>query len=90
MGRCDQSIWIGLRRILDRADDLGMVVIVGYFYQGQDERLADEAAVVRAVDEATDWLLDGGWRNVIVEIANECDVANYEHPIIPGHFARAS
>ena len=36
-----------LERILDRADELGMVVIVGYFYFGQDERLRDEAAVVR-------------------------------------------
>src|SRR5581483_4959357 len=71
-----------LRRVLDQADDLGMAVIVGYFYQGQDERLDDEAAVVRAVDNATGWLLDGGWRNVVVEIANECDVANYEHQII--------
>jgi hypothetical protein len=71
-----------LRRVLDRADELGMAVIVGLFYQGQDERLADEAAVLRAVDGATDWLLDGGWRNVIVEIANECDVPNYEHQII--------
>jgi hypothetical protein len=73
-----------LRRVLDRADELGMVVIVGLFYQGQDERLTDEGAVQLAVDEACSWLLDGGWRNVIVEIANECDVPNYEHPII-GH-----
>jgi len=71
-----------LRCVLDRADELGMAVIVGYFYQGQDERLADETAVVRAVETATDWLLEGGWRNVIVEIANECDVRNYEHRII--------
>lgn len=71
-----------LRRVLDRADELGMAVIVGLFYQGQDERLEDETAVKRAVDNASDWLLDGGWRNVIVEIANECDVPNYEHPII--------
>src|SRR4051794_17074134 len=42
-----------LRRVLDRADELGMAVIVGYFYQGQDERLTDESAVLRAVDEAT-------------------------------------
>jgi hypothetical protein len=73
-----------LRRVLDRANELGMVVIVGLFYQGQDERLTDEAAVLRAVDEASIWLLDGGWQNVIMEIANECDVPNYEHPII-GH-----
>jgi hypothetical protein len=36
-----------LRRVLDRADALGMVVILGLFYFGQDERLRDEAAVKR-------------------------------------------
>ena len=29
------------------ADAAGMAVIVGYFYQGQDERLADESAVLQ-------------------------------------------
>ena len=38
-----------LARILDRADELGMVAIVGYFYFGQDQRVKDEAAVKRAV-----------------------------------------
>ena len=37
-----------LARILDRADELGIAVILGLFYFGQDERLKDEAAVVRA------------------------------------------
>src|SRR5258708_8668768 len=35
-----------LQRVLDAADQLGMVVIVGYFYFVQDERLHDEAAAV--------------------------------------------
>jgi hypothetical protein len=70
-----------LARILDRADELGMVVIVGFFYFGQDERLNDEAAVVRATDQATHWLLKGGWRNVVVEINNECD-GSYDHYIL--------
>ena len=52
-----------------------MVAIVGYFYFGQDQRLADESAVIAATDEATRWLLDGGWRNVLVEVNNECNVA---------------
>src|SRR5262245_36856572 len=34
-----------MERILDRADELGMVAIVGYFYFGQDQRLRDEEAV---------------------------------------------
>ena len=50
-----------LARILDRADELGMVAIVGYFYFGQDQRVKDEAAVRRAVTNATNWLLDGGY-----------------------------
>ncbi len=35
-----------MKRIIDFADDLGLVVVLGYFYFGQDERLTDEAAVL--------------------------------------------
>src|SRR6185436_5643873 len=73
-----------LERILDRADQLGMVAILGYFYFGQDERLRDEAAVIRATDAITDWLFDRGYRNVLVEINNECNV-RYDQAILqPG------
>ncbi|MCU1232502.1 MAG: hypothetical protein JWP63_469 [Candidatus Solibacter sp.] len=70
-----------LARILDRADELGMVAIVGYFYFGQDQRVKDEAAVRRATLNATNWLLDGGYRNVLVEVNNECNV-KYDHAIL--------
>ncbi len=70
-----------LERILDRADELGMAAIVGIFYFGQDERLKDEAAVCRAVDNAVDWLHDKGYRNVLVEVNNECNVA-YDHEVL--------
>ena len=70
-----------LEGIINRADELGMVVIVGYFYFGQDERLRNEAAVMRATDNATHWLLDHNWRNVLVEIDNECDMS-YDHAIL--------
>jgi hypothetical protein len=69
-------------RILNRADALGMVAIVGYFYFGQDQRLDGDIAVRRAVREATGWLLKNGYRNVLVEIANECDNRRYEQPLI--------
>ena len=71
-----------MKRVLDAADEHGMVVILGYFYFGQDQRLRDEAAVVRATDEATKWLLAGGWRNVLVEVNNECNVKAYDHEIL--------
>ena len=73
-----------LEKILDKADELGMAPIVGLFYFGQDHRLADEPAVIRAVENATDWILARGYRNVLIEIGNEVDLGGkYEkHPII--------
>ena len=70
-----------MKRIIDFADDLGMVVILGYYYFGQDQLLADEAAVIRATDAATRWVLGQGWRNVLIEVNNECNIA-YDHPIL--------
>ena len=70
-----------LEKILDRADDLGMVVILGLFYFGQDERLKDEDAVKKGADNALDWLADKGYRNVLIEINNECNV-RYDHAIL--------
>jgi hypothetical protein len=78
-----RSDYVGrLARVLDAADDLGMVVILGLFYFGQDGRLRDEAAVIRAVEEITDWLLAQAYRHVLVEIANEVDVPRYRHAIL--------
>lgn len=71
-----------LARILDRADELGMVVILGILYFGQDQRLKDEASVIRAVDNAVDWVFDRGYRNVMIEVNNECDVKAYDHAIL--------
>jgi hypothetical protein len=70
-----------VERILNEADRLGMAVILGLFYFGQDERLRDEPAVVRAVEGAVTWVLDKGYRNVLVEINNECNV-KYDHAIL--------
>jgi hypothetical protein len=84
-GSMRKEYLVRMGRVLDAADQLGMVVIVGYFYFGQDQRLRDEAAVIRATDEATQWLLRGGWRNVLVEVDNETNVKAYDHEILkPG------
>ncbi|MCX6335179.1 MAG: hypothetical protein NT092_12920 [Bacteroidia bacterium] len=70
-----------LEKILDKADRLGMVPIVGFFYFGQDERLKDEKAVINAVNNMTDWLFKKGYRNILIEINNECNV-RYDHDIL--------
>jgi hypothetical protein len=72
-------------RIIDRADELGMVVILGLFYFGEDQFLKDEEAVKQAVILATRWVLQKGYTNVILEINNECSVAAYDHEILKCH-----
>lgn len=77
-----------MQRILDRTDELGMAVILGIFYFGQDEHLKDEAAVIRALDNGVNWVLERGYQHVLIEVDNECDVPRYEHPILqPGRVA---
>ena len=74
-----------LARVLDAADASGLVVILSLFYQGQDERLEDEAAVRRGVQSVCAWVLDRGDTNVVIEINNECNTAHYEQEVLkPG------
>jgi hypothetical protein len=71
-----------LERIMDKADELGMVTILGIFYFGQDERLLDDEAARNAVRNTIDWLIDRGYTNVLIEIANECNNNKYDISII--------
>lgn len=80
-GNLDLAWMERLDRVLQAADAEGMAVIVGLFYFGQDHRLADESAVVNAVDNVLEWLEAGGHRNVLIEICNECNV-HYDHEIL--------
>jgi hypothetical protein len=73
-----------LDNVLKEADRLQMVVILGLFYFGQDQYLTDEKAVVNATENAINWLFEKGYRNVIIEIANETmDLDTYyDHEIL--------
>ena len=71
-----------LERILDEADALGMMPILGFFYFGQDQRFIDEQSVIRATENAVDWLLDRAYTNVLIEIGNEVDNRKYDQPIL--------
>jgi hypothetical protein len=68
-----------LLRLARALDSRGMVLNLIYFYQRQDELFSDTQAIDRAARNATDWLMDNNCRNVIIEIANEHDVKNYDH-----------
>lgn len=80
-GSLREPYMLRLERILDRADELGMVVILGLYYFGQDQNVRDETAVILGVDNVSRWILERGYRNVLVEINNECDIG-YDHAIL--------
>jgi hypothetical protein len=58
-----------LDQVIRAADANGMVVTVSLFYQAQMPRIADNAAVLNGMDNVTDWLVAGGYKNVLVELA---------------------
>jgi hypothetical protein len=69
-------------RIVKHADELGMVVILGIFYFGQDQRLENETAVKNAVDNVINWIQENGFENIVIEVANECNNNKYDHGIL--------
>ncbi len=77
-GELDQDYMERLDLILAEADRLGMVVILSYFYFGQDQYLLNDKAVAAAVENITRWILDHRYRNLLIEINNECDI-HYDH-----------
>ena len=67
-----------LRTIIEAADQLGMLVIVSYFYQGQFQYFRDDDARVEAAKTATKALCEMGYDNIIIEVANEYDTLNFQ------------
>ena len=81
-GKLREDYMQRLEWIMDRSDELGMVTILGLFYFGQDQRLMDDEAARNAVHNTIDWLIDRGYTNVLIEIANECNNQKYDLSII--------
>jgi len=70
-----------LTKIIDKADELGMVVILGIFYFGQEKSIDNEAAILTGIRNTVEWVIRNGYTNVIIEINNECDLFKI-HPIL--------
>ena len=81
-GALRESYMERVAQVIEALDQHGMVAIVSYFYFGQDQNLEDEAALLRATRDATDWLVDRGYTNVIVELVNEAGHRDYDHEVL--------
>jgi hypothetical protein len=82
-----KAAWMGRLLRLQRAlDKRGMILVLMYFYEGQNGVVRDSEAIRRTVINATDWLVRNDCRNVIIEIANEYDLPEWKYqPWIQDH-----
>jgi CubicO group peptidase (beta-lactamase class C family) len=71
-----------VRRVLDACDRSGAVVILGCFYQRQDQVLSSEPAVRAGVTRVAEWVAGQGFDNVILEIANEYGHQGFNHEVL--------
>ncbi len=71
-----------VRRVIEACDGHGAVVILGLYYQRQDQVLADDDAVRAGVVNAVRWITDSGFANVVLEIANEFGHGGFDHRLL--------
>ncbi|MBN2312691.1 MAG: hypothetical protein JXM79_02105 [Sedimentisphaerales bacterium] len=71
-----------IKRVIDVCDTQGIIVILGLFYQRQDQVLRDKEAVKRGVVNAVHWIKDNDLTNVVIEIANEYNHSGFDHNVI--------
>jgi len=70
-----------LDQVIRAADANGMVVDVSLFYYKQVGRLTDSAAIQTGINNVVDWLDAGGYTNVLLETANECNIGGFSPPV---------
>ncbi len=71
-----------VRRVIEACDRHGVVVILGCFYQRQDQILKSETAVRAGVVNTAQWVKGCGFTNVVLETANEFGHGGFDHRIL--------
>ena len=71
-----------VQRVIEACDRHGAVVILGCYYQRQDQVLKDEEAVRAGVVNVVKWIQANGFRNVVLEIANEFGHSGFDHQLL--------
>ena len=71
-----------VKRVIHTCDRNGVVVILGCYYQRQDQILKDAQAVRAGVVNTVRWITESGFSNVVLEIANEFNHSGFDHAIL--------
>ena len=69
-------------RVIDACDEQGLGIILGCYYQRQDQILRDADAVRAGVKNVVAWIREKRWNHVLLEIANEYDHRGFDHEIL--------
>ena len=81
-GRLRPGYLARVERVIRACDHRGVVVILGLYYQRQSAILRDAVAVRAGVVNAARWVRERGFRNVLLEIANEYPHHGFVHALI--------
>ena len=71
-----------VRRVIEACDRNGAVVILGCYYQRQDQILKDDQSVRTGVMNVARWIGESGFSNVVLEIANEFNHSGFDRAIL--------
>ena len=78
-GSLRDSYMTRVRRVIEACDRHGAIVILGCYYQRQDQVLKDEDAVRAGVVNVVEWIKASAFSNVVLEIANEFGHGGFDH-----------
>jgi hypothetical protein len=81
-GSLRESYLERVRRVVEACGRNDAAVILGCFYQRQDQVLKDADAVRAAVSNIVNWITNSGFSNVALEIANEFDHSGFDHRVL--------
>jgi CubicO group peptidase (beta-lactamase class C family) len=71
-----------IARVIKACDRQNCVVILGCYYQRQDQILRNGAAVRQGVVNAAKWIESQGFTNVLLEISNEFNHGGFNHALL--------
>jgi hypothetical protein len=81
-GTLRESYLKRVQSVIEACDRQGVGVILGCYYQRQDQVLKDAEAVRKGLLNVVRWIEKQGFRNVALEIANEYDHKGFDHDIL--------
>jgi len=81
-GSLRESYMRRVRRAIEACDRYGAAVVLGCYYQRQDQVLRDDQAVRAGLLNVLRWIKECGFTNVVVEVANEFGHGGFDRPIL--------